>query len=305
MRLRFVMTEMLLGLRRNLTLTLAVIVTVAVSLALTASGLLLRSQVGSMKNYFYNQLAVEVYLCTPSDGQACNHIAVSDAQRAQIGKDLQALPEVKSVHYESAEEAFKHFKVQFKDQPELVRSASPAVLGDSFRVKLKDPNKFAVVSSEFGARPGVSSVQDEKHVLERIFKVLGAFQAIALVTATSVLLAAIVLIGNTIRVAVFSRRREIGIMRLVGASNLYIQLPFLLEGALTGLVGGVVALGGILAVKYTLIDHQLKPAFAFSRNAFVTWGTVMKIGIGLTFAGILVSALVAFVTLSLSRATRV
>jgi cell division transport system permease protein len=306
MRLRFVLSEMALGLRRNLTLTIAVVITVAVSLALTASGLMLRSQVNSMKGYWYDKVEVSVFLCGKIDQrQPCNSQPVSDAQRSQIQHDLNALPGVEHVFYESPQEAYKHFVQQFGKNSEIVKSTTPEILGDSFRVKLTNPNNFAVVASAFQGRPGVASVQDERQVLERFFKVLGAFQTISLITAIGVLLAAIVLIGNTIRVAVFSRRREIGIMRLVGASNLYIQLPFLLEGALTGLLGGLLALGGVIAIKSKLIDGQLKPAFAFSATAFVGWDTVLRIGIGLMIVGVVVSVLVAFATLSLSRATRV
>ena len=127
----------------------------------------------------------------------------------------------------------------------------------------------------------------------------------AIGTAIGVLLAAIALIVNTIRIAVFSRRREIGIMRLVGASNLYIELPFLLEGALAGLVGGLLALLGVSMIESVLVHGQLKPAFAFTQTAFVTWSDVRWIGTQLVVLGLLMSTVVAFLTLSLSRATRV
>jgi cell division transport system permease protein len=306
MRLRFVLSEMALGLRRNLTLTLAVIITVAVSLGLTASGLLLRAQVQSLKSFWYDKLAVEVYMCTSTDARPpCNHQARTDQQLQDVQSQIKALPGIKDVKYESPEESLRRAKEQFADQPEILKTLTLQNIGDSYRVQLDDPTKFPIVKSALQGRPGVESVRDEQHVLEHFFKILNAFQAMALVTATGVLLAAVVLIGNTIRVAVLSRRREIGIMRLVGASNLYIQLPFLLEGALTGLLGGLIAWGGIAVIKSVLIDHQLKPAFGFTAQAFVGWDNVFSIGLLLTIVGIFVSALVAFVTLSMSRAARV
>src|SRR5207245_2878340 len=106
---------------------------------------------------------------------------------------------------------------------DLVANVSPDALPESFRVKLKDPKQFDVVASAFQDRPGVDTVKDLKKVLDPLFKVLGAFQRTAVWVAIIQLIAAILLISNTIRVAAFSRRRETGIMRLVGASNLYIQ----------------------------------------------------------------------------------
>jgi cell division transport system permease protein len=306
MRLQFVLSEMFLGLRRNLTLTLAVIVTVAVSLALTGAGLLLRSQVHTMKGFWYDKVEVSVFLCTAGDSAPpCNSHVVTDAQRQQINTDLAALPDVERVYYESSQEAYAHFKEQFKDSQDLVKNVTPGELGDSFRVKLRDPKKFDVVASAFDGRPGVASVQDQRRILSRFFAVLNAFQTIALITAVGVLMAAVILIANTIRVAVYSRRREIGIMRLVGASNLYVQLPFLLEGVLTGLIGGLLSFCGVVAIKSFLIDGKLKSAFRFNATAFVDWHTVLSIGFLVAGIGVVVSAVVAFVTLNLSRATRV
>ena len=306
MRFQFVLSEMLIGLRRNLTLTLAVVVTLAVSLVLTASGLLLRSQVNTMKDFWYDKVEVSIFLCRTGDAAPpCNGQSATDADRRQIEAALDANPEVQTVYYESPQEAYKHLKDQFSDQPELWKSVTPEEIGDSYRVKLHDPKKFDVIASQFIGQPGIHSVQDQRKLVERFFKVLSAFQKVALVTAIGASLAAIILIANTIRVAVFSRRREIGIMRLVGASNLYIELPFILEGALTGLVGGLISLGGVAAIKTFLIDGQLKPAFAFNRTAFIDWSTVLSIGAVLTLVGMIVSGLVAFLTLTLSRATRV
>ena len=118
-------------------------------------------------------------------------------------------------------------------------------------------------------------MQDQKALLEGFFSVLTKLQLLALIIAGVQVLAAVLLISNTIRVAAYSRRRETGIMRLVGASNLYIQLPFLLEGVLAGLVGAAFASGALLALKEFLIDRQLRPTFEFT--AFVGWDDVLAI----------------------------
>jgi cell division transport system permease protein len=306
MRFRLVLSEMFIGLRRNLTLTLAVIITVGVSLVLVGAALILSKQVDRLKGYWYDKVEVTVSLCTNTDTKApCNEQPVTDAQRTQIDQAILALPQVQRVTYESKQEAYQHFKEQFKDTPALVNNATAEQLPDSFRVKLKDPNRSDIVISALTGRPGVAEVVDQRKLLSPLFRMLHAFQKIAIGTAIGVLLAAIALIVNTIRIAVFSRRREIGIMRLVGASNLYIELPFLLEGALAGLVGGLVALFGVGMIESVLVHGQLKPAFQFTQVAFVTWGDVRYIGIELVLLGVLMSTIVAFLTLSLSRATRV
>ena len=296
MRAQFVLSEIGIGLRRNLTMTVAVIVTVAISLALFGSGLLIRKQVETMKDYWYDKVEVSVYLCgelsrTPN----CNGSPVSDAERSQLEADLRAMPQVSEVFYESQEQAYEHFTEQFADSPDLVENVTADVLPESFRVKLRDPTQFEVVASAFRNRPGVEEVQDQKALLEGFFNVLNKLQLLALIIAAVQVVAAVLLISNTIRVAAYSRRRETGIMRLVGASNLYIQLPFLLEGVLAGLVGAALASGALVALKKFLIDDQLRPAFQFT--AFVGWDDVLAILPWLFLTGALLAGLSSFVTL--------
>jgi cell division transport system permease protein len=296
MRASFVLSEIGIGLRRNLTMTVAVVVTVAISLALFGAGLLIREQVSTMKDYWYDKVEVSVYLCGEgSNSVNCNGTAVTDEQRQQLQSDLQATPLVEKVYYESKQDAYKRFKEQFKDSPDLVQNVTPDALPESFRVKLKDPTQFEVVASAFRDRPGVDEVQDQKALLENFFKLLNTLQLFALIVAGVQIFAAILLISNTIRVAAFSRRRETGIMRLVGASNLYIQLPFLLEGVLAGLVGAAIASGALVALKSVLIDGQLKPTFEFT--AFVGWDDVLSILPVLFATGALLAGLSSFVTL--------
>ena len=296
MRAQFVFSEIGIGLRRNLTMTVAVIVTVAISLALFGSGLLIRAQVDAMKDFWYDKVEVSVYLCGEASGTGtCGGGAVTAEQRNEIQADLEAMPEVQTVFYESQAKAYEQFKEQFKDSPDLVENVTQEALPESFRVKLKDPTQFAVVASAFDSRPGVEEVQDQKALLEGFFNVLNKLQLIALIIAAVQVVAAVLLISNTIRVAAYSRRRETGIMRLVGASNLYIQLPFLLEGVLAGLVGAAFASGALLALKEFLIDRQLRPAFEFT--AFVGWDDVLAILPMLILVGALLAGLSSFVTL--------
>jgi cell division transport system permease protein len=296
-RAQFVLSEIGIGLRRNLTMTIAVVVTVAISLALFGAGLLIRSQVDVMKGYWYDKVEVSVFLCGPrSEVANCAGREVTQPERDALLTDLKTLPQVQRVFYESKEQAFARFQQQFKDSPDLVANVTADALPESYRVKLRDPTQFPVVASAVRDQPGVEDVQDQKQLLEKFFKVLNGFQTGAIVVAIVQLLAAALLISNTVRVAAFSRRRETGIMRLVGASNLYIQLPFLLEGALAGLLGAGIAVGLVAAAKAVFIDRVLKPAFSVT-TSFVGWDVVLRQAPVLLLTGVLLSALASFVTL--------
>ena len=296
MRAQFVFNEIGIGLRRNLTMTIAMIVTVAISLALFGSGLLIRKQVETMKDFWYDKVEISVYLCgESSQAVTCNGAPVSEAQRNQLLTDLEATPQVAEVFYESQEQAYELFQEKFQDSPDLVDNVTAEALPESFRVKLEDPTQFEVVAGAFRGRPGIEEVQDQKALLKPFFDTLNEIQWVTIVVAVVELLAALLLISNTIRVSAFSRRRETGIMRLVGASNLSIQLPFLLEGVLAGLIGALFASGALVALKAFLIDARLKPTFAFT--AFVGWPEVLAIVPWLFLTGALLAGLSSFVTL--------
>jgi cell division transport system permease protein len=296
MRATFVASEVGGGLRRNLTMTLAVIITVAVSLGLFGASLLVRAQVGTMKDFWYDKVEVSIFLCGKgSDTPSCSGGEVTQAQRDQIKADLESLrPLVEDIYYESKAEAYQRFKEQFKNSP-IVNSVSENALPESFRVKLSDPTKYDVVASAFSGRPGVDQVNDQRVILDKFFRLLGGLQLIALLIAIVMLVVTVLLIVNTMRVAAFSRRRETSIMRLVGASNFYIQLPFLLEAALAAGVGGLVAIVSPILMKGVLIDQVLAPSFQFT--AFVGWDAVAVIAPIVFLTGVVLAGLAAFFTL--------
>jgi len=162
-------------------------------------------------------------------------------------------------------------------------------------VKLSDPTKYEVVASAFTGRPGVEQVSDQRALLDRFFSLLGGLQAAALGIAVAMLIVTVLLTVNTMRVAAFSRRRETGIMRLVGASNFYIQLPFLLEAALAAAVGAGIAIGALVLVKAIAIDQIIAPEYQFT--AFVGWDAVASIAPLMVILGVGLAALSAFFTL--------
>lgn len=285
MRAQFVASEIWIGLRRNLTMTIAVIVTAAVSLTLFGLSLMVRNQVNVMKGFWTGKVEVSIYL----RGE------VTQAQREQLRGELEAMPDVERVLFESKEEAYERFKEQFKDTPDIVANTSPDVLPESFRVKLKDPKKFDVVASAFAERPGVENVVNQRELLKDFFKVLNAFRNAMLFFAGISLISAIVLVGNTVRVAAFSRRRETGIMRLVGSSNLYIQLPFLLEGVLAGVAGGLVASLFCALVQRFMINGVLRKSIKFT--PFVGWDQFWSLVPILVVTGVALAGIASFATL--------
>ena len=296
MRAEFVASEVGNGLRRNLTMTLAVIITVAVSLSLFGVSLLVRAQVDTMKDFWYDKVEVSIFLCAKgSDTPSCAGGAVTDGQRDQIEADLESLrPLVQDIYYESQAEAFVRFQEQFSSSP-IADSVNESALPESFRVKLADPTQYDVVASAFSGRPGIEQVNDQRQVLDKFFQLLGGLQAIALIIAVVMLVVTVLLVANTMRVAAFSRRRETSIMRLVGASNLYIQLPFLLEAAVSAGIGAILAVGGLVLAKSVIIDQVLAPSFQFT--SFVGWDAVAGIAPILILVGIGLSGIAAFLTL--------
>ena len=154
------------------------------------------------------------------------------------------------------DEAYQKFLVLFKDQPDLTKNVSPGALPASFQVQLNDPNQFGAIAQQLQGQPGISTIRDNKHIYDRLLKITAIFRWGVLVVAGVMLIASMALIGNTVRMAVFARRREIGIMRLVGATNWHIRMPFLIEGVFEGLLGAAAAVLMLFIVKAAFIDNM-------------------------------------------------
>ncbi|CAN2177828.1 FtsX Cell division protein [Candidatus Nanopelagicaceae bacterium] len=294
MRAGFLLSEVRIGLRRNLTMTFAVIVTTAISLSLLGIGLLSNSQVNAMKDYWYDKIEVSVYLCgSLSESPSCAGGVINPEQRLGIKSDLEALPVVQSVFYESQSEAYTRFQERFKDSA-IAQNVTADQLPESFRVKLKDPTQYAVVVSAFSGRPGVDIVQDQRSILEKFFKLLNVLRNGALLVGLFSVLTAGLLISNTLRIAAFNRRRETGVMKLVGASSWSIQLPFLLEGIFSALIGWVFATGLLAGLK-SVVDSKVAPLLTFTN--FFGWDEVWIASAWLLLAGLGVSTVASAVTL--------
>lgn len=273
------------GLKRNIAMTIAVVVTMAVSLTLLGAGLLTSMEVDLTKRTLYDKITVQVFLCTENtQGGRCEAgKGTTDAQREAIEQTLNANPEVSEVVYESREVALAEFQRVFADSP-AVHSRTVDDMQDSFRVSLHNPENYAGVSTEARGLQGVQAVQDQNSILEPIFKWFGALQWATIGMSVLLLVAAALQIVNTIRMAAFSRRREMGIMRLVGASNIYILLPFLLEALIAAVIGIVLAAGAITAAYWFVIDQNARTSI--SALPWIGWGELVAAIVSIAVVGI-------------------
>lgn len=268
--MRHTLRETWTGLRRNLTMTVAVIVTMWVSLSLFGAALLATQQVDLVKGKWYDKIEVSVFLCVPDvdGGQCTGNQAATQSQKDNIKTTLQANPQVSQIYYESKHQAYEEYQRVYKDSP-VKDVLTEDTIQDSFRIKLKNPEQYKAVVTQAQSLPGVQAVLDLHPVLDPLFTWLNALKWGTLGMSALLLVAAALQIGNTIRMAAFARRRELGIMRLVGASNAYILTPFLLESLIAGLVGGLLACGTVALGVYAIIIE--KAAKTITTIVWVGW----------------------------------
>lgn len=297
MRAQFVLSETWIGLRRNLTMTIAVITTVAISLALFGAGLLVNQQVSEMRNYWDQRITLTIYMCNEiSPTAACQENgAATEEDRNALEDQLSSLSEVDEFRFLTEAEAWQDFQDRIGSSNEaLAEAAQEGDIPENYRVQLTNPDNYDTVRDAVDGAAGVDSVSNDQRVLEQFFGLLDGLKWAALVVAGVQLAAAALLIGNTIRLSAYSRRRETGIMRLVGASNFYIQLPFLLEGAIAGFIGGLIASGFIVATRFTLLT-QIEEWFQFD-VALGPGALLYVIGVSMIL-GVLLCTVTSFLTL--------
>jgi cell division transport system permease protein len=297
MRAQFVLQEIWIGLRRNLTMTVALVVVVAISLSLLGTGLLFIKQVDRTRTYWQGKVEISVYLCTAqSVSVQCKQNGPSTAaQRQQIDQSLTSMAQVATVTYESQAQAYQRFKQEFSNSPSFVSTVQQGDIPDSFQVKLKNPQvDYGTVAAAVNSKAGVDSVIDDRSILDKFYKLLDGARNAVVIIALVLLIAATLLVANTIRLSAFNRRRETGIMRLVGASNFYIQLPFLLEGVIAGLIGWAVAAGLLIAVKTLWLDN-LQQYFTF--NVGLSGGDLVEVVILAMCVGVVLCGATSFLTL--------
>ena len=244
LRTEYYFRETAQGLRRNGLIAFAAVSTAYISLFLVGSSLLVSREVNLLIDFTTRDVEVSVFL----------QKTIPPAQQEHISSLLAHMPQVKSVTYESQQDAYQNFKRLFASQPALVQNVGPDALPASFQVKLKNPEEFSVVAAQLQGQPGIDKIRDNREILKRLFAVIHVFRVGVLAVALIMLLSAAALIGNTVRMAVFARRKEIGIMRLVGATSWHIRVPFLIEGLIEGLLGAGAAILGLFIMKLAFID---------------------------------------------------
>jgi cell division transport system permease protein len=299
MRAQFVFQEVWTGLRRNLTMTVALVVVVAISLSLLGTGLLFVKQVDNTRTYWQGRVQLSIYLCTATSvsAQCKANGPATAAQRASIDHDLLALKSqgVEAVYYESQAQAFQHFKHDFAQDRSFSSLVTQNEIPDSFQVKLRNAQAdYPVVAGAVEGRQGVDNIVNVQSILSNFYKLLDGARNAVIVVAIILVIAAILLVANTIRLSAFNRRRETSIMRLVGASNFYVQLPFLLEGIIAGMFGWLIAAGLLIAVKTLGLD-TLQQYFPY--NVRLSLADLIEVIVLAMVMGVVLCGVTSFLTL--------
>jgi cell division transport system permease protein len=246
-KLDYVARETATNLFRNVTLTLASVLTVVVSLTLFGSALLLRQGVENANDRFKGGIEFIVYL----------QPQVTEDQKASIQRDLDDNPDVREYTFVDQDETYEEFQRLFQNSPQLVETVTPEILPPSYRVapRIQDPEVVKALGDLFETKPGVYEVVFAFEVVQRIQETFNKIGVRFLLAAVLLLVAALMLILNTIRVAMFARRREIEVMKLVGATNWFIRVPFIVEGIIQTLLGAAVAVGFMTFLVRPFIDE--------------------------------------------------
>ncbi len=299
MRAQFVFQEVWTGLRRNLTMTVALVVVVAISLSLLGTGFLFVKQVDNTRTYWQGRVQLSIFLCTSTSvSPQCKQNGPATAtEKQQIRTDLEALRSqgVEQVSYESQSQAFQRFKQDFSQDKSFSSLVTQGEIPDSFQVKLRNADAdYGVVAGTVEGRPGVDNIVNVESILSNFYKLLDGARNAVIIIAIILVIAAILLVANTIRLSAFNRRRETSIMRLVGASNFYVQLPFLLEGIIAGMFGWLIAAGLLIAVKTLGLD-TLQQYFPY--NVQLSLGDLVEVIVLAMVMGVALCGVTSFLTL--------
>jgi cell division transport system permease protein len=291
MQLRYVFSETGSGLKRNVSMSIALIVTIFVSLTLVGMGLLLNAQADKAQRFWGSKLQITVFMCNQNSKSANCTGEATPTQLTTIQGVIKNNPEVASYYHQTKDQAFETWKRVYvskdKSEQEIYSTVKASDMQESYWVKLKNPNQYQGVEGALSKTPGVAAVRDLRQVLKPIYFWIEVMKWGAIAVAAFLLVAAILQVANTIRLAAFARRKEIGIMRLVGASTLYISLPFLIETLVAALVGIGLAAGTLLAFMYAVIYGRLRPASNIVE--WVDWRDAYTAVAGIAILGVLLT----------------
>ncbi|MDB4018838.1 permease-like cell division protein FtsX [Aquiluna sp.] len=297
MKLGFILSEMWTGIRGNFSMVVSIILVTFVSLSFVSVAALLQLQVGNMKNYWYDRAQIAIYLCSDfSPEEQCPAGVASAGEIAAVQATLQSQalnPHIEAFYFESQQDAFDRFLAESEDLS-AAQYLLPEQLNQAFWVNLVNPEKTELIVEAFSSQPGVAEVRDQRGYLDQIINFLNVSTLAVAGVAAIMLFSAALLTTTTIRLSAFSRRREISIMRLVGASSASIQLPFILEGLLAALIGGGLAIGVVGFGTQYFVTDLLAEQLAFT--SFVGIADVWQIAPAVIGAGALIATLAAAVS---------
>jgi cell division transport system permease protein len=292
-RFGFLLNEVLTGLRRNVTMTVAMILTTAISIGLFGGGLLVLRLADHSKNIYLDRVETQVFLT--NDISANDMTCESDPCKA-LRAQIEARNDVKSVRFLNRDDAYDDATGKF---PQYKDVASKDAFPASFIVKLNDPEQHKDFDQAMTGQPGVLNVLNQKDLIDRLFAVLDGLSNAAFAVALVQAIGAILLIANMVQVAAYTRRTEIGIMRLVGASRWYTQLPFLLEAVLAATVGVVLSIIGLVVVRALFLDKALSQFYQANLIAKVDYADILYIAPILFLVGVVMAGITAYATLRL------
>lgn len=292
MRFGFLVNEVLTGLRRNVTMTMAMILTTAISIGLFGGGLLVVRLADQSRHMYLDRVESQVFL---TDDISANDPTCDGEVCKALRQQIEDRDDVKSVRFLNRDDAYDD---AIKKVPAFKEFAGKDAFPASFIVKLNDPEQHEVFDNAMRGQPGVREVQNQKDLIDRLFAVLDGMSSVAFAVALVQAIGAVLLIANMVQVAAYTRRNEIGIMRLVGATRWYTQLPFLVEAMLAALIGVVIAIVGLIAVRAVLLERALDQ---FSNLiAPVDYADIIYYcAPWMLFLGLAMSGITAYVTLRL------
>jgi cell division transport system permease protein len=255
-RLKYFLRETLVSLRRNVMMTIAGIMTVFISLMLFGGILVVVRAVDHGTSTWRHSVELEVFM----------RVRATDPEIAAIGSELKADPQVKSVSYIDHQKAYKIYKTIERNNSSAIESIRPSDLPVSFLVVPTDAKFTPDVALRFSGRTGVDKVATADKQVKALLNGIRIVRDLFFAMAAVLLAASVFLIVNTIRLATYARRREIEVMKLVGASNWFVRVPFLAEGFVQGAIGAGLACGGVF-----LLESWLGGVLARSKNVFSTF----------------------------------
>jgi len=277
----YTVRETFSNLRRNPLMTMAAVLTVAVSLSLVGGALLLKQGVTRATLQWRGGVELSIFMKPDA----------SEAQNTAVQTELSNLPQVRKVTYVNQDESFAEFQQVFSNDPATTEGITAADLPPSYRVVPKKAEFVEPIGSRFEETPGVYSVAYAKDTIDTLLKVTRIIQLAIYTMAGVLLISATLLILNTIQLAIFARRREIGVMKLVGATNWFIRIPFMLEGLVQGVVGGGVA-ALLVTLGRTFLQRNLESSsLQLIRQMLVSGREVAGTAIFLVVVGAAVGAI--------------